>query len=178
MEALKFAIFALVLSGCGVKLKKDLSPLRLPPISRGENLRGAFLGLDGQSQSLENDNGKPTVLVFAQFFCEECILESEHFRDSLADPMVAPSRINLITILVGDRQTDLNNSLADAADFKRIYALPWTVGADPQAELFPLYCPENLTPCTVVQIPGRGIVMRKVGLSSRSEIETYTGAWE
>lgn len=164
-------LLLLSLMACGARFKKNLG---LPPsanIGLGQKMRGTFLNTDGSRFSLEDDQNRPTVLVFANEFCGICQDENEHFRDSLSDPSQAPANINLHTVMVGGDETV-------ATQWKTDYQLPWRVGADPDLELFTEYCPENVTPCTIVHLPGRGIVLRQVNEITRAEIEIHTGPWE
>ncbi len=163
--------FLVLLSSCGSQLSKDLSPNRVAEFQFGEKMRGSFILPNGNQVQLENDNGKPTVLIFSAEFCGICQSENENFRDSLRDPQVPPANVNLYTVMVGVPESV-------AQEWKTDFRLPWAVGADPRRELFLQYCPENITPCTVVHTPKDGIVYRKVDESRREEIEKFTGPWE
>jgi peroxiredoxin len=136
------------------------------------SLSGEFSSLDGQTVNLKDDQGKPTVIFFAQDSCLICSNETKHLISGLANPQEAPANINLYTVLVGAFQEDAQAWFAG-------HNPPWKVGFDPDLELFFEYFkPGSQTPSVLVFDPKAGIVLSKSGVVARSEIESLTGAWE
>jgi hypothetical protein len=136
-----------------------------------EYVSGEVVGTDRQSLILNTFNHLPMVIVFAQDTCTTCRAETLEFRDSLAARTREPSQIKLVTILVGA-------TADDAVDWKETNQVPWTVAIDGGDLLFRRYCGGGKVPCTLVQLPDKGIVLQKVGASSVAEIKEITGDWE
>lgn len=171
--ALVAAAFGLtLLPGCAARLPFMSEDPKRTPISEAEGrLAGSFETAEGQRVSLEDDAGQSTVVVFSQDTCVVCAAEAQSLRASLRDPAQGPNRIRLYTILVGA-------TAEDAADWKSFHRVPWTVGTDPDAALFNRYCETKTVPCTIVQTPAAGIVLKRNGVIHREELERLSGAWE
>ncbi len=163
-------IFLIAISGCGAKLDRDISSPN--QIISGDNslLEGSFKNSTGSDVLLSNNQGLPTVIVFSEQFCGGCINEAKDFKAALANPLIAPSKINLYTVLVGD-------GIDVANQWKSDFGLPWIVGADENLKLFKTYCATPLTPCTIIHDPQKGIVFKQAGPVSVEKIKSFTGDW-
>lgn len=161
-------LFALVCTGCiGSSLPFSLSK----PQSQGDQmeLAGSFVTSTGQNILLSDLKTKNTVVMFAQYFCEVCKHEAACVLQSLGASSF--SGTNLITILVA-------SDAGEAAQWKQLHKLPWTVGAIESTELLKQYCPQGQTPCTVIHRPGQGVKFIKQGETSAQEILNIIGKWD
>ena len=80
-----------------------------------------------------------------------------------------PTKINLYSIVAFSEQLD-------AQDWVEALKPVWKVGYDVDGSVFKKYC-QHTTPCTVVNLPDQGIVLRHTGLTTIEELKQYTGEW-
>lgn len=166
-----------LLSSCGVHQKFILSEgaglkdtPSVAPTGDKEFLAGK-LRVGDQTVDLGGLTSKPLVLLFASDTCEICLAESLAIRRSLPDPTKAPTRVGLFTAIVAVGSSD-------AFAWKKENKIPWPVGHDEKLELFKKWCGGGSVPCTIVQMPDRGIVLRHKGELSTAEIQKLIGPWE
>jgi hypothetical protein len=176
-----FFVYSLffLLSACGSSIA-DVTDSRLVlgatnpagPSSDLASLTGRFVGLDSKTKNLESFEGKPVVLVFAQDLCSDCYDEHEAWIGSLKDSKLAPENVHIITVLVGATN-------ADATAWQKDVKAPWTVGIDNKLALYKSYFGDAFgTPALVVGVPGKGVQYKHIGITKRTKVEEFTGAWE
>ena len=169
MAPLKILLVFILLASCGRQMDYILS--EQPIVKLTDNLSVTAIDSDGNSFKVAADPSKVTLLIFGQDTCIVCGEETEHFVASLADPMVAPSKINMVTLLVG--------AIVEDADYwKFIFDVPWKVGVDTNGQIFKKYCPLNTVPCIIVHDPAKGIVLRHHGAIDINYLKSLTGPWE
>lgn len=163
-------LILLLLLGCGRQMDYLLSE-QSPLTKLTQNLSITAIDSNGDSFDVVEDAGKVTLLIFGQDTCIVCGEETEHFLGSLNNPLLAPTRINMVTLLVG--------AIVEDADYwKFIFDVPWKVGIDTTGEIFRQYCPLNTVPCIVVHDPLKGIVLRHHGAIDLDYLKSLTGPWE
>lgn len=174
-----FFVASVLLAACGNTGVEQQQQAAGNPESPGSGdqggvlaVSGAYTALSGQRMELAQDGGKPTVLMFGSFICSECTQEANLYLNSLRNRRVAPSRVNLHTVMVGTTQDD-------AVQWRNTNPVPWSVGLDSaSADLITQKCGRGASvPCTIVYVGGRPVLTRQ-GVISRQEIESYTGPWE
>lgn len=165
------AVFLIM--GCGVGRKvvvsegdKATPPVVVTPESGATYLTGRLSTLD-----LDSLRDRPLVLVFASDTCDICLAEAEEFRDSLKVAANPPTKVTLVTAMVGAVSDD-------ALVWKEDNRIPWTVAIDENLDLFKQYCGGSTVPCTLVQLPGKGIVFRQIGAVHVKDLQKLTGPWE
>lgn len=172
-----FSFTLLILLGCGVHRPVLLSegPVAQLPKFGGQGttyLTGSLPTTEGKTLSLDSLKERSIVLIFASDTCDICLSEAEEFRDSLKDPTVAPTHVELLSVLVGTRPKDVQF-------WKEDNRIPWRVGWDETLELYQKYCGNSAAvPCTIVQTPEKGIVYQHIGKTALKDILKLTGAWE
>lgn len=161
-------IYLFILTSCGQGLKQFIQDPKL--IASTVELEGKIKGLDGEIDltSLKN---KPLILVFAEDTCLACYEEVMEFKDHLKDPKNPPKNVEILTILNGAIEED-------ALYFSETHEIPWKVAYDETAGLFKKYCLENTVPCTLVYMPGEGVIFNKHGKVPVATLEDLTGVWE
>jgi hypothetical protein len=164
--------FLLFLASCGAQLPLIKRPGNGPLIPAEQGLEGQLMSSEGSPFSLGEDLNRPTVLIFASEFCISCREEQASFIAALKNPASNPTRVRLITVVV-----DLDQ-IEDLAFWKDEHKIPWTAALDTRDTLFKDHCPERKTPCTLVHVPGKGIVLRHVGITSPESVIAETGVWE
>src|SRR5690606_4424881 len=123
------------------------------------------------SVNLKDDGGLPTVLAFGSTMCSSCNEEAQAFRDHLKDKTRGPTKIRLLTVLVG--------ATAGSVDrWKQRYQIPWTVAYDTDASVFKQFCEEDTVPCLIIHLPDQGVVLREHGIVEMERIVNLTGPWE
>ncbi|MDZ4678165.1 MAG: redoxin domain-containing protein [Oligoflexia bacterium] len=135
------------------------------------SLAGELPTTDGSLINLASDGNKITVLQFASDSCTVCAEEAKSFRSHLRDQNIAPSKIKLVSIIVGA-------ILIDAQDWKSRLGVPWTVAYDTESIVFKKHCSQNTVPCIVIHSPEKGVVLSKHGVVKMDEILSHTGDWE
>ena len=112
---------------------------------------------------------RPTVLIFAQLFCEGCKKHTEEMTSLFREKGNFPQNINLYTVILDGRE--------DAEFFRDDFKVNWTMGFNGK-ELFRSYCGEApQTPCVLVSNPRSKSIIRFSKKSKVSEWEKETGAW-
>ncbi len=170
-------VSSVLLSACGVRQTIDLSPpshLGAPPGGGGlvpQFLTGALSLVGAQPISLEALGAKPLALIFASDTCDVCLEEATNIRDAFDDPAVEPAGVRFVTAMVGIAEED-------ARAWKHDNRIPWSVGWDEKLELFKTWCGGTTVPCTLIQIPEKGVIFRHTGEVSADQIKTWTGPWE
>ncbi len=166
------AIFGLFFfTACGSELPRTLkAPLAQSEVGAGEYLEGQFFLSDGTSQDLSALRDRPLVFMLAGEFCSTCIHEVGVFKNALS-PSILEEQIRFRSVLVG-------NTESGADEWKNTHSVPWPVGFQDGDSLFQKWCPERTTPCLIIQTPENGVVLRKTGAVSVTEIEALTGAWK
>lgn len=160
------------LPGCAKGFNYEISPPNQGvAVAKKEFFSGTVTSTDRSVVDLASYKGLPLIVIFAQDTCTVCHEEVQEFIRSLADHTREPSKVKLLNILVGA-------AIEDAADWKDTNTVPWTVAVDTGDSLFTRYCGGGKVPCTVVQLPKDGIVHKKVGANTSSEIKAITGDWE
>lgn len=144
------------------------------------NLTGSYQDLVTQkTESLEQFKDKPLVLFLATDMCITCSEEAKAFKAHVNQRNLKLSNVDVLTILVGSYYED--------ADYWQVgvpgdegHKVPWKVGYQPgdNGTLIRQYCKEETTPCTVVTMPGKGVVLAKTGMVEPAEIERLTGEWK
>lgn len=168
LMALVFAL--LMMSGCGSKMPYLISPPATHAVT-ASGLTGTFTTSDDTTEDLAKDSDLPTILIFGQDTCEACGDEATRLISALKNPSQAPTKIHLLTVLVGA-------IVDDAVDWKQLHQVPWTVGIDPEPSLFTQYCPDQTVPCEIVFVPGKGIVLRQNGPADNDTLIQLTGPWD
>jgi hypothetical protein len=172
LDHLKWMLVALLVSACGSRLPYQVSAPQLHGAqSAPPALSGTFLTTDLATVDLSREGARPVVLIFSQDTCAACGQEADALRAALRHPTLVPANAGVYSILVGA-------VLDDAADWKSAHSVPWTVGMDPDNVLFKRYCATLTVPCSVVYLPGRGIVLQRNGGASLADFENLTGDWE
>lgn len=170
MGTLKTFFIVLLLSGCGVKADRLVKTASNPP-QLNQQIVGVVELTDQSTIDLASITDKPLILVFAQDTCLVCLEEAEGFKKAFQDPTQEPSNVKLISVIAGA-------DLQLAQEWKQDHQIPWAVGFDYDLKIFSKYCPEKQTPCTLVQLPGSGVVFQKTGLAHAEELQAITGEWK
>jgi hypothetical protein len=165
------AFSALWLSSCASRVGYEVSAARRnSPTIFSPRLHGRVQTAEGWLE-LEELSARPTILVFGQDLCAVCGHEADALVASLSVAGLEPSRVRLVSILVGA-------SPEDARDWKADHRVPWSVGMDPDSTVFASYCAERTVPCNVVFVPGQGIVMNQNSPTTPEELRLLTGPWD
>ena len=168
------ALALLLAPGCGSSLTYLVRSPAAKPAARpmeavsAPRLDGRWVTTEGKRVDLAAIES-PIVLIFAQDTCIVCNHEADAIRKSLSDVKSPPKAVRIFTVLVGAE-------MQDAADWKADHAVPWEVGVDSSAALFKKTCDSPTVPCIVVQVPDRGIILRKIGSVSPRELQRLTGS--
>ena len=175
LNRLKTTLLLLVLTlgsfGCAKNLPTTVSSGRPHSPLDPTALKDTVVGLADERIDLSTYQDMPLVVVFAYDQCEGCAVETEELLASLKNRTVAPENVRIVTIMA-------HVYPEDAQTWQAIHKVPWTVALDPGDALFDKFCPSGQTPCTIIQMPGRGIVFRKEDVSTAAELEAVTGPWE
>ena len=127
--------------------------------------------IDTPTKDLAKDGGKITLLVFGGSGCGSCIEEAQTLAAVTSlHGSAAPTKINLITVLVGD-------TVSSGRDFKERYKITWPVVIDNDSSLFHTLCPEPLIRCFIFHDPNRGIYFRTQDAMTVAQMKEKTGAW-
>ena len=163
-----FLIFTLF--GCAKNVPYILHDRNTNAIAAVDHLTGRLVTTDAKPIDLAAANDLPVVLIFSQDTCIICGQEAAALRDSLKKQF-SPTKIHLLTVLVGANPDD-------ASDWKQSHRVFWDVAVDGRGELFKRYCSQLTVPCSIVQVPGKGIVFRHNGAVEFKDFLTLTGPWE
>ncbi len=121
------------------------------------------------TMDLADDNGKPTILVFAQYNCSSCTAEADALAAALTDGM-NPTKVNLITVMV-------SNTIDQARTFQAAHNVSWPIVLDSYSTLFNKLCPINIMRCHIIHEPGRGIIFSSQDAVTPAELQAISGAW-
>ena len=176
MENLKLILPALLLGtslACGSKADYLVhQPPPTTPPGLKQFISGNLIATDDRTIDLSKDDGLPLVLIFSNDSCSTCAAEAEDIKKTLRIPTQGPTKIHLYTLLNGAIK-------ADAVYWKNIHQIPWDVGYDENSTLFMKYCPDHTQiPCTLVQVPGQGVLLVHQGQTKIATIVSLTGPWE
>lgn len=162
-----------LLAGCGNIGSKDKEGTKRTSAneSAGVRLAGIFSLLDGRQADLANlDASKPSIVYFVSDTCTVCAAETDELVSHFGGKR-APESANIVSIVVG--ATD-----RDAQDWSDEHAVGWTVGYQTPSEnasLLRKYCPAIQTPCVLVSVPDKGVVLAKNGRTGAAELAKYVG---
>ena len=155
---------------CSQNYQKEISyaPIKkIIPLEK-KSLNGTFTSLKGESTLLTQYDNQPLVLMFVGFFCWTCVEEVESLKASLSNSI--PKNIKFLSILI-EEDPEVGQ------EWQEEHQVPWTVGTDPNGDLFDKYCQEPTTPCIILFDPQKGIVLRKTGKVSVDQIKSLLGDW-
>ncbi len=173
MKKLSLFLLSGLVAGCGVTQRVQIGPVR-PALTDSPTpifVSGVLPLTDGSNLDLNTLSRSPLVLIFASDTCDVCAAEVKAIRESLTKPNEAPNRVAVVNAVVSVRQDD-------AAQWKLDHRIPWSVGFDEKLALFKQWCGPGSVPCTVVQVPERGIVLTHRGEITPAELEKLTGPLE
>lgn len=163
---------ALWCGGCGSKLPYVLRQNNVKTsVGVTGPLQIALPNSDGQIEDLSRENGKPTVVFFAQELCLSCTEEINMIKANLKNANSSPTGVNLYSILLGA-------SLESAKNWKKDNQISWTVLHDFNSVSIRQYCPKIVLPCVMIHKPNEGIVFLEQRKVSFDELQTVTGSWE
>lgn len=157
-------------AGCASKIDPYVQVQKFKQ-QTGEFVDGSFEDTDGATADLAALRDRPLVLMLAGEFCESCLKEIGSFKAQMGSDGIPSGDARFVTLLVGA------DSLS-AKDWKAQWEIPWAVGVQEDDATFEKWCPESVTPCLVVQLPDRGVVLREVGVVEPGKIVGLTGPWE
>ena len=192
-------VMAVLASGCGSRLKYQLAQssgqIPLDP-AHPMFLSGAVqvLGVGstaGTTVQLENESDRVLVIDFSQPICAGCTEEAKDILQVLKSQgfptSQAPDQVEVISIMLNSPDQDSPQATvrSSAQFFKDLTAVPWAVAYGDNRALYDQYCadPGHQIPCTLVQLPDKGIVSRTIGsgdgnyLAVYSKISALTGPW-
>lgn len=160
-----------MLVGCGSKLPTILHE---PPKKQNLNkvITGQYQALSGEVVGLSAVTKNARVMTFSTSSCLTCREEAEEISGFIQEHGARPTKVELVTIMVGDVIEDLIGEDA----FFQWGELPWTIGMDIDAQLFGQYC-DGETPCTIIETPEQGIVFQHTGMVGVKKLQEVTGAW-
>ncbi len=130
-------------------------------------ISGVVALTDGSTIDLAESDTDPLLVIFAQETCDVCRAETVEFKASFDE--VSAKNLRIITVLVG-------SILEDAADWKSASnwedgaEVPWNVGYESSPQLFTQLCPNSGTPCSLLQLPGKGVILKHSGLLHPDEV--------
>ena len=133
----------------------------------GELIHGRYESLSGD-MNLISDEGRPFILFLVSDSCSVCRAEALGLSQDFQTEGV-PANVRLLSLLIGAIRDD-------ALDWRDELQVQWEVGLDIGNEIFQRYCPENKTPCVLVQANGK--LTKLIGEHSRAQLEELTGKWE
>ena len=119
-------------------------------------------------------SGKPRVFIFATEFCATCQAEHRELRDLMAiHGGLLPTNVEIFTIMV-----DAVDNV-DSLGFKSVTGMQWNPYYQVGDQLKNDLCGEKtvIYPCVVAELPGQGVVLKKIGAVSSEELQSKTGAW-
>ncbi|MBF0300391.1 MAG: redoxin domain-containing protein [Oligoflexia bacterium] len=164
-----FFCFIFLLSSCGYQIKNIMNDGSRTSTALSSNINYRLTTYNNQTLDLSEYNDKNTILLFGQIYCGSCNEEAQTILHSLINQTVAPTNVHLVSILVG--------ATTDEADWwKTYYQIPWPVVIDLDTSVLTSLCPKRVVPCIVIHKPSEGIVLRKIGSMSVSEIENISGS--
>ncbi|MBK9294946.1 MAG: redoxin domain-containing protein [Oligoflexia bacterium] len=173
LRNLHLLLYLSVLSvGCiGSNLKYELGKPEVTSPQHISTIAAEVTGSNGEKINLGDYKDTNLVIMFAQFFCEVCKKEAYDLTQSLGAEFKEPRNAKLITIII-------SSSVEKALAWKQTQKVPWTVASIPNNKLLKNFCPEGLTPCTVIQKPQKGVVFIHQGEVTPVEIISYVGPWQ
>lgn len=154
----------LTLSSC---LATKLEPIKKGTTTIPSALTGEVVTTGGGTVDLSEETLNPRLLIFAQETCEVCREETIAFKASYAE--VQAKNLEIITVLVGSLKED---ALAwkSADNWEDSSEVPWIVGYELQPLLFSELCPNSGTPCSLLQLPNKGVVLKRSGILHPEEV--------
>lgn len=158
--------FLSLLSGCGYKLSYLLSDR--PKLESPKFLDLKLTQTSGEELDLSKVRDQNIVLMFASIGCTSCAKEIDLLKKDLPRNGLDDSETLFITNYVSTDQ-----SMAQRQ--KDRFGIFWTVTFQDHAEDLAKYCPENLTPCTIISTPEKGIVDQHTGVTDLKYIQRVIG---
>jgi hypothetical protein len=172
LTAFATAGLAFACLACGVRLGAQSGPDNRPASDPSARyIEGNFRDLNQAQISLGDYKSKTLIVIFASDTCEVCASEVEEIKSSLREPDRAPSKVEILSLLLGA-------DVQDARDWRNSHSIPWRVGYLDALGLFRQWCPGGQVPCVIVQRPERGIVLQRASKVSVAELHALTGDWE
>ena len=139
---------------------------------RSERLEGTFFTTEAQPLQLALFDKRPVIVMISAFGCQSCAEETRKLKEYFAKRLAGkiPGNVDMITIL-------LNSVVEDAKDWQNSQGIPWLVGYQTDDQVITRYCKAMTTPCTVVRMPGQGVVFAQNGVAAPELLEHLTGGW-
>lgn len=157
-------LLILTLTSC---LASNISPLEQGISASPAELSGQVTSTEGLVIDLGQERNHPFLLVFAQETCEVCREETIEFKADYQ--RMLDKNVEIVTVLVGSLEEDaLAWKSADNWDDQN--EVPWSVGFELRPTLFSALCPNSGTPCSLLQLPGKGVVLKRSGLLHPEEV--------
>lgn len=164
-----YFLVALTLSGClNSELTQYLGDGGDDPdaqVAEGEFFEGLVPLVGGESLDLSSVMDEKVLLIFSAEFCDACREETQAIKDRFADF----SDFRVLTVLVSTFEKDAE-FWASFENWDDEQEVPWDVAFEEETDLLDEYCPNTSPPCTLLSVPGEGIIFKKSGKLELDEI--------
>lgn len=164
MKAIKSLFLVLFTTSC---LASNLSPKKVETSFTPAEISGVVSITDGSTISLDEIDAQPLLLIFAQETCEVCREETLGFKAAFDE--ATSKNLRIVTVLVGSIREDAVD-WKSADNWEDGVEVPWSVGFEIQPQLFAQLCPNSGTPCSLLQLPGKGVILKHSGLLHAQEV--------
>ncbi|MEZ4750900.1 MAG: hypothetical protein R3B54_09850 [Bdellovibrionota bacterium] len=175
MDFVKLALALILISACGEHLPVERRSGResVQPAS-GQFLSEVLPTTDEKSIDLASFAEKPLIIIFAEETCLTCLKEAKGFIAYLNAELdgTAPNSVQLLHVLVGIEDPWF------AQEWKRNTGIVWPVAYEPAVVLKNKLCGKGPLPCTLIQLPKRGLGEPHIGLVTAEKLIQKTGKWE
>ncbi|MCB0405421.1 MAG: hypothetical protein KDD51_11600 [Bdellovibrionales bacterium] len=175
VKLLALAVLLLFVAACGEHLPVERrSGREVTHTEQGTFLVETLPTVGSQPLDLRELRDKPVVLVFAEETCLTCLKEAKGFLSHLNAQLngEAPRSVHLVHVLVGIDDPWF------AEEWKRSTGIVWPVAYESGVELKNQLCGKGPLPCTLVQLPGKGLGDPHIGFVTPEELMKTTGKWE
>lgn len=130
-----------------------------------ELLEGKIDLIDSTQIELKDFSAGPLLLVFASETCSICREETIAFKAEFEKF----ENLKVITLIVGSIKEDAED-WSSADNWEDESAVPWSVGFEFEPHLFSKYCPNSSAPCSLLQLPKQGVVLKRIGKLEPAEV--------
>lgn len=162
-------------AGCAQNFSPEITvPPALPQsLNIGQSfLNGSFIAENGERKELADFQDKPLLLFFVGEFCGACRQEAVHLKTLFAQKGL-PTELHVFSVMLEvdpGTATQWFQSISPAGP-------SWTLGSDPDLQLFFDYFAVQITPSVLYFNPQTQILKRWQKSLTLNELEKETGPW-